>query len=623
MFVAGLTEGVPSASPASPSITPSASLALSTSPPTTTPVGSPPTETPELSGDASTQDPFAALIARLRNVLTYRKKGTVWDPNRAKAFQIILVDKAVRFPPRKVYPPAAGGTSQSGTPRSPLSPMTPSSPVYPDGLIAPIWVRKHVELVPSVFVLFLRLAEFPAPASPLDGKDDSTKEEERRRDAELATEIAARKKITSDRGMKLTVVLLASRKMLDDPTLDSRLSFIRRQSGLDSRAALFVLSPVSHSELNDFVKSLQTALYDAAMEYYAAHSKRVRRKRNRHSHANHASITSIPTAPGTSPGSTGMVGPRPLRSIGWQVRYDYKLALFAEFRMEEEVARKHYEDCWTSLTEMFSSTAVLPPRTKRWAEAKVLADCIAVKLFKLYLYHNEPHIALATFNRHLQKFSDLSRGWGIGDETFEFWSWMARMYRILAELLEMALRAGYKLPIVSAPALPSRAPSTGTTPPNDKASGLNPSNVLQHPGYYYYTAANCTLQRYERFLAILEQEETQPGSASQSPGFANEKKVEHHVIIIELFTKAYELFKRFRTGQSRQTFYIAYRIAETYHAAGNYEAAIRFFERIAKTYRREQWGSMLRSILLMWYDCARHLGDVELTIKLLFELLAP
>ena len=42
--------------------------------------------------------------------------------------------------------------------------------------------------------------------------------------------------------------------MSDDPTLDSRLSFIRRQSGLDSRAALFVLSPVSAAELSEFIK---------------------------------------------------------------------------------------------------------------------------------------------------------------------------------------------------------------------------------------------------------------------------------------------------------------------------------------------------------------------------------
>ena len=29
---------------------------------------------------------------------------------------------------------------------------------------------------------------------------------------------------------------------------------------------------------------------------------------------------------------------------------------------------------------MFSSTAILPPRTKRWAEAKVLADCVSLKV---------------------------------------------------------------------------------------------------------------------------------------------------------------------------------------------------------------------------------------------------
>lgn len=629
MFVAGLTEGSSSSpAPGSPTVSTSPSEAIGRSSSGSISQPSAPVEVAaNTSGDANPSDPFGDLISRLRTVLTYRKKGAVWDPLRARAFQVILVDKAVRFPPRKVYPPAPRGevvnAAISTTPHSPLSPMTPTSPVYPDGLITPIWIRKHVELVPSVFVLFLRLSELPGAASPLEGRDDSLKEEERRRDAELATEISNRKKATGERGIKLTVVLLASRQMLDDPSLDSRLSFIRRQGGLDSRAALFVLSPVSQSELNDFVKSLQSALREPAMEYYAAHSKRVRKKRNRHSHANSASISGMPAVPNPSP------VPRPLRSIGWQVRYDYKLAIFAEFRMEEEVARKHYEDCWTSLVEMFGSTAILPPRTKRWAEAKVLADCVAIKLTKLFLYHNEPHLALATFNRHIQKFSELSRGWGIGEETFEFWSWQARQYRILAELLELAVRAGYKLPTPTIPpGLPGTRPTgTGSPAPNQqndpRALGINPLHALQHPGYFYYLSATCTLQRYERFIEAVRQEERQPGSLSQSPGYVNEKKVEHHTVIIELFTKAYELFKRFRSGQSRQTFYIAYRIAETYHSAGNYESAIRFFERIAKTYRREQWGTMLHSILLMWYDCARHLSDVELTVRLLFELLAP
>jgi hypothetical protein len=97
------------------------------------------------------------------------------------------------------------------------------------------------------------------------------------------------------------------------------------------------------------------------------------------------------------------------------------------------------------LVIMFGSTAILPPRTKRWAEAKVLADCINIKVrwiyaihsstvlddvitqvSKLYLYNNEHALALSHHNTHMRKFGDFSRGWGIGEETFEFWSWMAR-----------------------------------------------------------------------------------------------------------------------------------------------------------------------------------------------------
>jgi len=316
--------------------------------------------------------------------------------------------------------------TQSTVYHSPLSPLTPTSPLHPDGLIAPIWVRKHLQLVPSVFVLFTRLYESPAthlPRSPLDPPHPDKEAEERKRDAELAADIAQRKKSTGDRGIKLTVVLLASRKLLgapyflasitigmtlvDDPSLDTRLSFIRRQSNLDSRAALFVLSPVSPSELGEFIKrfgvsvhltplvlstayySLQQALYEPAVEYYTSHSKRVRRKRNRHAQSANSAYM-----PAHTPLATN--APRPLRPEGWTVRYEYKMACFAELRGEDEVALKyviqlaftqtrlmaprHYQDAYSTLILMFGSAAMLPPRTKRWAEAKVLADTVNIKV---------------------------------------------------------------------------------------------------------------------------------------------------------------------------------------------------------------------------------------------------
>ncbi|KAB5589557.1 Glutathione transferase omega-1 [Ceratobasidium theobromae] len=598
----------------------------------------------DLPAPSAHNDPFAMLIGRLRNALTSRKPP-VWDSEPGRRFHVVLVDKTVSLPPRKVQLQPTGQAGQLPLPpRSPLSPLTPTSPLYPDGLIAPIWIRKHIELVPSVFVLFMRLWEAPAPKSPLEPRTES-EEEEKQRDTELAMEVAARKRSTGERGIKLTVVLLASRRALDDPALDSRLTFIRRQGGLDSRAALFVLSPVSSSELNEFVGSLQEALHESALEYYVAHSKRVRRKRNRH---NHGSTVPIPPSSHLSSGSGSG---RPLSGQGWAVRYEYKMATFAEFRDEQEVARKHYEDCWSGLIDMFGSTALLPPRTKRWAEAKVLADCVTVKICKFFLYHNLTHRALAHFNRHIHRFAELSRGWGIGDETYEYWSWMARQHRIFAELLEHGLRNGLHIQALAPSALPQPVPGPAPVPGHASkpsvspsptptplpgqpqssvvnlgtagSSGQNPSLVLQHPGFYYYIAAGCSRERLVRFKTVLEAETRDPSPVSATPAFANEKKIDHHGLIIELYTKAYETFKQQKVGQTRLTYYIAYRIAETHYESGKFDLAVKFVERIAKTYRSERWIELLRPALTLWYDCARHLADIELSLRVLAEMLVP
>ena len=80
------------------------------------------------------------------------------------------------------------------------------------------------------------------------------------------------------------------------------------------------------------LSSLQQALYEPAVEYYTSHSKRVRRKRNRHSQ-NSSGYPAMSTLGGLNTA-------RPLRSEGWTVRYEYKMACFAEFRSEDEVALK-------------------------------------------------------------------------------------------------------------------------------------------------------------------------------------------------------------------------------------------------------------------------------------------
>lgn len=68
---------------------------------------------------------------------------------------------------------------------------------------------------------------------------------------------------------------------------------------------------------------------------------------------------------------------------------------------------------------------------------------------------------------------------------------------------------------------------------------------------------------------------------------------------------------------------MASKIAFSYHANGQSEMALRFLERIAKTYRKECWYSPLASLLSIASECAKNAGEVASRVKILVELLSP
>ena len=68
---------------------------LDIQPPPQTPV-SPAPSTPTAS---SRQDPFQILASRLRDALLSQRKVGIWQPEKAKTFQVVMVDK-VRTRPR-------------------------------------------------------------------------------------------------------------------------------------------------------------------------------------------------------------------------------------------------------------------------------------------------------------------------------------------------------------------------------------------------------------------------------------------------------------------------------------------------------------------------------------------
>ena len=52
----------------------------------------PPTSPTPQSPAAKPQDPFTVLAIRLRDALTSQRKVAIWQPDKSKKFQVVLVD---------------------------------------------------------------------------------------------------------------------------------------------------------------------------------------------------------------------------------------------------------------------------------------------------------------------------------------------------------------------------------------------------------------------------------------------------------------------------------------------------------------------------------------------------
>ena len=179
----------------------------------------------------------------------------------------------------------------------------------------------------------------------------------------------------------------------------------------------------------------------------------------------------------------------------------------------------------------------------------------------------------------MRRFAELSRGWGIGEETYEFWSRLARQYRIMGEVLELAQTQGFDVPPLPAPAYaPPPTPTPGLTVFVDDLpiSSANPLHVLHPPAFYFYAAALCTLERRVRFDAAIATEHESGGVAlSSAPGLVNEKKVDHGALVVELLTRTYDLLVAGGAAGSGIATFVALQAARTLGRAQQYEPAMR------------------------------------------------
>ncbi|CAO3664089.1 unnamed protein product [Rhizopus microsporus] len=581
-------------------------------------------ETSSQSPKPSVTLPKCNLTCSLLELLTSKTEYTLYEATAYLSnqqtpppFRVITVSKDYVLPQRQ------SSATSSLTTHSNLSPLSPDSPVYPDGIMTPLWIKRHL-YHPSVVVGFYELWDWQnetgerakRETGPLASQIliDPT---EREYDMSLANEINMRRKYFQDKGIKFAAVLMLKQRHIDS-SIEERLSSIRKQCGLDYKSSFFTVSPGTTSELQDFVNNLYRVMYEPATQFYSNRIKKIRKKKAK-----------LPS-PSTVPKATldfSSNEKQPLSVTGWSLRYDFKTAFFQECKQEIDSSLKSYEAAYHSIVDLLTSSSSpfghhqLPINSKRWQEAQTLVDCINIKICKFYLYLNDSTAALAQLNGHLHMFQSCAPSWGIGEQTFEYWASLSKQYRMFADLIDAAVQAGYKIPLPTEYLLSSNGNAPGSplfsNTTISSTTGCNPGSVLQHPGFYYHLAAMCCAERRRRFLEL---ERAAGGNAEKDNSLLAEKLVDHSSLTIELLTKSYEQFKRYRNG--RMTLYLAAEIAGTYYETGKYDMAIKFFERIGKTYRKEKWNMVLTSILRWSLRCAKELGAWEKAIECLIELMS-
>ncbi|TVY18166.1 Trafficking protein particle complex subunit 11 [Lachnellula arida] len=491
---------------------------------------------------------------------------------------------------------------------STLSPLSPGSPLFPDGLLDSLWIEKHQEHVPSAYLCFYTFSSDPN----LTTKHDN----------QLKTDISNIKNTMSGSGYKsrLIVGLLSEKSIVQSSDVEERLANIRKHTGLDSKTSLFFLPPQSSGvELQAFVETILSTVYPLSVEYYRDLSKHSRRKRNR-------GIIPPPTAPPTSGTS------QTLSSQGWNVRYDFKLGVFAEFRQEMDAAVRSYESGYEGLLGPDVSEAIAS-WSPRWNEARLLADVFAFRILRCLLWNGNSTIAVRRWQLHRERIRDFVDRRGKGSSTYGWEAWEARWATLMAEMIKK----------VSIPEFNS--PNAILYLPTEKAIAIGeriqPWELLHHPGYWYYMASKHLIGRRNLAMAIPEEDRSPPGfspaSTTASKAYTYDtylcpdpheenpllgrEGVNHSALIIDSLSKAIAEFDQ--RGQYRLIQELRLISGKESMRAEAWDDAVRTLRPLWQkmSYRKEGWWNAVEEISWAFRNAAAHAGDGGSVVAVDWELM--
>lgn len=464
----------------------------------------------------------------------------------------------------------------------------------PLGILKADWLTKHRTRMPAVLAVLLdRDQVYGDPTQWL----------------EVCTNLDNIKAVIRGRNIKLVVAIVQPTSQGE--VNEERLSALRKRAEVDAKCCILFITH-EPSELRRSLARLGSIMGELATTFYREEGRRVKLRVEKKSYS----------------------------SLELSVRYNFKIAVYAEFRRDWVAALKFYETAYSLLQEVITSTSMELQPVQRVVEMKAVAEQLHFKISNLLLHGGKETEAVRWFREHASWYKQMV---GPFEGYFLHWAWISKQFQVFGELLQNRL-------------------ATVAPPAQNTAMRGQPvvSERELQPAYYYHVSAIYMVKRRRAFQAALvafeafeesnapdvlvgPPEEVGPpvyvGQAprllkrgndnhAQSPTETEymrhlillEKNFQHPLIAIALLKKAHELYQLVEATRT------AYRLLNDmgceYFAAKDYVNAMRILNSVIGIYRQEEWVVLLGSTLTYLRECARCLGLAKEFAEYSFELLS-
>ncbi|XP_076446039.1 trafficking protein particle complex subunit 11-like [Babylonia areolata] len=424
----------------------------------------------------------------------------------------------------------------------------------PKGVLKTGWMKKHLNEVPAVVVIFF----------DLDWDEVMWKE----RQMECATRVEIVRNSLQGRGTKIAVVLLQKSAPLppgEDVGAAERAASFCAACDISAKS-LYVLPQTDH--LLGFTIRLENAFYELAQSYYHTEARKVKSHKDFLNKTTHQLLF---------------------------VRHQFKTAFFNELKQDTHTAIKHYKQAYGHILEQrMHDTNML--------EIKTIAGFVNYKICRLSFQHNVPLDAIAQFRKHIDFFKNRV---GIPELAFEHSAWMCKQFQLFGDLFDEAIKLGLTAIQTQHPgfyyqqaanhAIFRKQLCHGLCVDQDKQAQLSLLEGLEHLDFYGQRPWRQGHQSIEPPDAGREKEGI---VALQS----KERKVDHSAIIIPLLSSAVAQFRKYKSPRMKR--YLMVQMGEEYFHAKDYAKALMLLNKVTFDYRLEQWWPVLTSILQTSLKCA-------------------